>query len=129
MLYEVITPYENEQDDIYDIIDWISKQEWCNGKVGMYGGSYTGFSQWSTVKNSHPALKTIVPQVAVMPGFDAPMENNVQMNLGLYWPNDNIYKKAPIRSVITSYSIHYTKLYDAPLVSPKIRKYLYIWLG
>lgn len=90
-------PYENEQDDIYDIIDWISKQEWCNGKVGMYGGSYTGFSQWSTVKNSHPALKTIVPQVAVMPGFDAPMENNVQMNLGLYWPNDNIYKKAPIR--------------------------------
>jgi uncharacterized protein len=90
-------PYENEQADIYDIIDWISKQAWCNGKVGMYGGSYTGFSQWSTVKKIHPALKTIVPQVAVMPGYDAPMENNVQMNLGLYWPNDNIYKKEPIR--------------------------------
>jgi uncharacterized protein len=91
------TPYENEQADIYDIIDWISKQEWCNGNVGMYGGSYTGFSQWSTVKNIHPALKTIVPQVAVMPGYDTPMENNIQMNLGLYWPNDNIYKKEPIR--------------------------------
>ena len=90
-------PYENEQTDIYDIIDWISKQEWCNGNVGMYGGSYTGFSQWATVKNIHPALKTIVPQVAVMPGYDTPMENNVQMNLGLYWPNDNIYKKEPIR--------------------------------
>lgn len=91
------SPYENEQTDIYDIIDWISKQEWCNGNVGMYGGSYTGFSQWATVKNIHPALKTIVPQVAVMPGYDTPMENNVQMNLGLYWPNDNIYKKEPIR--------------------------------
>jgi uncharacterized protein len=91
------TPYENEQTDIYDIIDWISNQEWCNGEVGMYGGSYTGFSQWATAKNIHPALKTIVPQVAVMPGYDTPMENNVEMNLALYWPNDNIYKNEPIR--------------------------------
>lgn len=90
-------PYEHDGPDIYDIINWISKQSWCNGKVGMLGGSYTGFSQWATVKNVHPALKTIVPQVAVMPGYDTPMENNVQMNLGLYWPNDNIYKKEPIR--------------------------------
>ncbi|ATL49355.1 peptidase S15 [Chitinophaga caeni] len=90
-------PYQHEQKDIYDILDWISKQSWCNGSIGMYGGSYTGFSQWATAKNIHPALKTIVPQVAVMPGFDVPMENNVQMNLGLYWPNDNIYKNAPIR--------------------------------
>jgi putative CocE/NonD family hydrolase len=90
-------PYEHEGTDIYDIINWISKQSWCNRKVGMLGGSYTGFSQWATVKNVHPALKTIVPQVAVMPGYDTPMENNVQMNMGLYWPNDNIYKKESIR--------------------------------
>ncbi|MCL8009394.1 CocE/NonD family hydrolase [Gelidibacter japonicus] len=90
-------PYENEATDIYDIIDWISKQPWCNGSVGMFGGSYTGFSQWATAKNVHPALKTIVPQVAVMPGYDTPMENNVQMNLGLYWSHDNVYKKEPLR--------------------------------
>lgn len=90
-------PYEHEATDIYDIIDWVSKQPWCNGTVGMYGGSYTGYSQWAAVKNIHPALKTIVPQVAVMPGYDTPMENNVQMNLGLYWPHDNIYKKEPLR--------------------------------
>lgn len=90
-------PYEHEGTDIYDIIDWIQKQPWCNGSVGMLGGSYTGFSQWATAKNIHPALKTIVPQVAVMPGYDTPMENNVQLNLGLYWPNDNIYKREPIR--------------------------------
>lgn len=91
------SPYENEGTDIYDIIDWISKQSWCNGSVGMYSGSYTGFSQWATVKNTHPALKTIIPQVAVMPGYDMPMENNVQLNMGLYWPHDNIYKKEPFR--------------------------------
>lgn len=89
-------PYENEQSDIYDIIDWISKQEWCNGKVGMYGGSYTGFSQWSAVKNIHPALKTIVPQVAVMPGFDFPMQNNVQLGFELNWSQTNILGKEPV---------------------------------
>ena len=36
------TPFEHEGTDIYDIIDWISKQSWCNGSVGMFGGSYTG---------------------------------------------------------------------------------------
>lgn len=44
---------------------------WCNGKVAMIGGSYLGFSQWAT-KKLHPALKTIVPQVAVAPGVDFP---------------------------------------------------------
>lgn len=90
-------PYENEAEDIYHIIDWISKQPWCNGSIGMFGGSYTGFSQWATAKRAHPALKTIVPQVAVMPGYDMPMENNVQLNNALYWSHDNIYKKEPIR--------------------------------
>lgn len=90
-------PYENEATDIYDIIDWISKQSWCNGSIGMFGGSYTGFSQWATAKNLHPALKTIVPQVAVMPGFDAPMENNVPFGNILGWANDNIYKNKPYK--------------------------------
>lgn len=88
-------PFEHEGTDIYDIIDWISQQSWCNGKVGMFGGSYTGYSQWATTKNIHPALKTIVPQVAVMPGFDMPMENNVPYGNILGWANDNIYKNKP----------------------------------
>ena len=89
-------PYEHEGTDIYDIIDWISKQSWCNGKVGMYGGSYTGYSQWAATKKLHPALKTIVPQVAVMPGFDVPMENNVPTSNILSWSHDNIYKYPPL---------------------------------
>ena len=90
-------PYEHEETDIYDIIEWISKQSWCNGSIGMFGGSYTGFSQWATAKNVHPALKTIVPQVAVMPGYDAPMENNVPFGGILPWANDNIYKNKPYK--------------------------------
>ncbi len=80
-----VEPFEHDAKDAHTIIDWISKQPWCNGKIGMYGGSYAGFSQWSATKYLHPALKTIVPQVAVGIGVDYPMENNVLMNYGLRW--------------------------------------------
>ena len=75
-----INPYENESNDVYDAIDWISKQKWCNGSVAMYGGSYNGFTQWAACKKMHPALKTIIPSVANRPGMGLPMENNVFIN-------------------------------------------------
>lgn len=34
-----IVPFKNEAKDTYDVIEWISKQEWSDQKVGMYGGS------------------------------------------------------------------------------------------
>lgn len=80
-----IFPYENDGSDAYDVIDWISKQEWCNGSVGMYGGSYNGFTQWAACKKMHPALKTIVPYVANRPGMGLPMENNVFVNPNYEW--------------------------------------------
>ncbi|RXM43040.1 CocE/NonD family hydrolase [Flavobacterium sp. YO64] len=80
-----ILPYENDGNDAYDIIDWISKQKWCNGSVGMYGGSYNGFTQWAACKKMHLALKTIVPYVANRPGMGLPMENNVFINPNYEW--------------------------------------------
>lgn len=80
-----IEPFEHDAKDAYDIIDWISKQSWNNGKVGMVGGSYLGFAQWSAAKTLHPALKTIMPQVAVGIGIDYPMTGNVFMSYMLRW--------------------------------------------
>ena len=80
-----IFPYENDGNDAYDVIDWISKQKWCNGSVGMFGGSYNGFTQWAACKKMHPALKTIVPYVANRPGMGLPMENNIFVNPNYEW--------------------------------------------
>jgi putative CocE/NonD family hydrolase len=80
-----IQPFEYDASDAYDAIDWLSKQKWCNGKVGMYGGSYLGFSQWAAAKKIHPALKTIIPQVSVSPGIDYPAYNHVYMGYMLQW--------------------------------------------
>jgi uncharacterized protein len=82
-----VEPFETDGDDAYDLIDWLSKQTWCNGEVGMNGGSYLGFTQWAVLKNPHPALKTIIPMVAVAPGIDFPMPHGVFMTYTLRWIN------------------------------------------
>jgi len=78
-------PYESDGKDARTVIDWISKQPWSDGRVGMYGGSYNGFTQWAATKKLHPALKTIVPYVAAIPGLGLPMENNVFLNANYGW--------------------------------------------
>ncbi len=56
-------PFLHEKQDGVDTVNWVSRQPWSNGKVGMYGGSYVGYTQFSTAINQPPALKTIVPSV------------------------------------------------------------------
>jgi putative CocE/NonD family hydrolase len=72
-----IVLFEKDAEDLWGVIDWISKQPWSEGQVGMYGGSNMGFTQWAAVKSLHPALKTIVPYCPEEPGYGLPMENNV----------------------------------------------------
>ena len=54
-------PFVNEANDGYDTIDWINKQTWCDGNIGMTGESYYGYTQWAVASLSHPSLKCIVP--------------------------------------------------------------------
>ncbi len=82
---DAIEPYEHEVDDTYAVIDWVSRQPWSNGEVGMYGGSYSGYAAWAATKRLHPALKTIVPYVAAIPGQGLPMTNNVFLNANYGW--------------------------------------------
>lgn len=81
-------PYVHDGEDAREAIEWIARQPWCDGKIGMFGGSYVGFVQWSVARNPPAALKTIVPQVAVMPGFGMPMENNVFQSFAFGWANN-----------------------------------------
>ena len=36
--------FVNDRDDGYDTIEWMAKQSWCTGKVGMFGISWGGFN-------------------------------------------------------------------------------------
>lgn len=58
----VLAPYNNEGQDGYDTIEWITRQPWCSGRVGMMGGSYVGAVQWQAAVEHPPGLVVIAPQ-------------------------------------------------------------------
>ncbi len=55
--------FVNEIDDGYDSVEWVASQPWCTGKVGMYGVSYVGATQWLAAKSKPPSLAGIAPGV------------------------------------------------------------------
>ena len=40
-------PFINERRDGLTTVEWVRRQPWCNGKVGGFGGSYVGITQWA----------------------------------------------------------------------------------
>ena len=53
-----------EGRDGYDAVEWIAKQPWSNGRVGMMGVSYLGTVQWLAAREKPPHLVAIVPTAA-----------------------------------------------------------------
>jgi putative CocE/NonD family hydrolase len=51
---------EQEQQDGLEVIDWLSKQAWSNGNVGMMGISWGGFNAIQMAERHPPALKAII---------------------------------------------------------------------
>ena len=78
-------PFANEPRDGHDVVEWLAKQPFCDGKVAMWGGSYAGFDQWATAKEFPPHLATIVPAAAAHPGLDYPSYNNIGMTYDVQW--------------------------------------------
>ena len=50
-----------EHEDICDTIAWLAVQPWSNGRVGMYGTSWSGFNSIQVACERPPALGAIVP--------------------------------------------------------------------
>lgn len=53
-----------EQDDAVEIIEWLSRQPWCSGTVGMIGKSWGGFNCLQIAARQPEALRAIVPVCA-----------------------------------------------------------------
>jgi hypothetical protein len=79
-------PYEHDGTDASRLIDWITAQRWSDGRVGMYEGSYNGFTQWATAKHMPKGLKALMTGAPAAPGVDVPMEGNVFWNFVYPWP-------------------------------------------
>jgi hypothetical protein len=63
------TPVDHATD-AYDTIDWLVKNvPESNGKVGITGSSYLGFTSLMALIDPHPALKAAVPQSPMVDGW------------------------------------------------------------
>ena len=72
--------------DGYDLVEWLAKQPWCDGNVGMMGQSYMGWTQWWAATQAPPSLKAIVPEVAPPDQlYNGPYQNGILVCWMMDW--------------------------------------------
>ncbi|RJP34484.1 MAG: CocE/NonD family hydrolase [Candidatus Omnitrophota bacterium] len=80
-------PFLADGQDGFDTQEWIGAQSWCNGKIGTTGGSYVGFTQWTSAPYASKYLKTMVPVVPLSNPYHEGMYvgGAFQLSLSMGW--------------------------------------------
>jgi putative CocE/NonD family hydrolase len=60
----VFEPFRDDREDGYDTVAWAARLPGADGRVGMFGGSYMGYTQWAAAAARPPALAALAPMVA-----------------------------------------------------------------
>lgn len=55
----------DDAEDGFDMVEWIARQEWSDGKVGTYGTSYLGGTQHALASMNPPHLTAMIPTDAL----------------------------------------------------------------
>lgn len=89
----VFRPLHQEAADGDDTLNWIARQAWSDGRIGMMGGSYLGIVQWRVALLNNPHLKAIFPVVSGADEYrDRFYSTGGAMKIGnrLNWMSDNL---------------------------------------
>ena len=76
-------PLAHERSDGYDSVEWAARLPGSNGRVGMYGGSYCGNTQWMAALERPPSLAAIVPLLTWSEPLDGLLARGGALELGL----------------------------------------------
>ena len=57
------TPFVDERRDGIETLRWIARQPWYDGRIGMWGGSYFGYTQWVLADQTDPGLSALLIQI------------------------------------------------------------------
>ncbi|MCV7278685.1 CocE/NonD family hydrolase [Mycolicibacterium flavescens] len=60
-----------ERRDMYDLVEWVAAQPWCDGTVGMIGISYFAMTQLEAAVERPPHLRAIFPVAATADLYEA----------------------------------------------------------
>ncbi len=56
----MLDPLRSERRDGKETLDWLSRQSWFNGKIGTWGGSAFGYSQWALADRTDPSVSAMM---------------------------------------------------------------------
>jgi uncharacterized protein len=79
-------PLVNERLDGLDTLDWVAVQPWSDGRIVMFGGSYSGWTQLYVAGDNHPALVAVAP-IATPPDPDRsfPLQHGIPVPSAAAW--------------------------------------------
>ncbi len=80
-------PLHFEREDGYDTVEWAARLPGSNGRVGMYGVSYFGNTQWMAAIEQPPSLAAIAPGLTWSEPLDGVFARGGAIELGFdtYW--------------------------------------------
>ena len=76
-------PLRYEREDGYDSVEWAAKLPGSNGRVGMFGGSYHGNTQWMAAIEQPPSLAAMVPGITWSDALDGLFARGGAIELGI----------------------------------------------
>jgi putative CocE/NonD family hydrolase len=144
----VFYPFRDEARDGYDSVEWAARLPGSNGRVGMYGFSYVGATQWLAATQRPPHLKAISPAMTSSDYYDGWTYQDGAFSLAFAesWPITTIARSAAARrpggaALVEEFDRQTPALKDAwywylpldrfPLLGPDSRRiapYFYDWL-
>ncbi len=73
-------PFVHEGRDGYESVEWAAKLPYANGKVGLFGMSYHGYTQLAAAAESPPSLKAIAPVMTMAEPWEDMLNGTVEAN-------------------------------------------------
>ncbi|MET0211095.1 MAG: CocE/NonD family hydrolase [Burkholderiaceae bacterium] len=85
----VTWPFMHDGDDAAAVVEWIARQPWSDGRVGMFGDGYSGYAAWAAARRKPAALKAIATSAPMAPGIDFPMAGQIYRNAFVRWTQEH----------------------------------------
>jgi putative CocE/NonD family hydrolase len=78
--------FGNEVEDGYDTVEWISRQPWCNQKIGLSGSSAGAVCALAAASSRHPNIRAFWSQVGSPSAIDLGFQEGRHVALERLWP-------------------------------------------
>jgi predicted acyl esterase len=102
----LLHPYSaKEAEDNYDAIEWAARQPWSNGRIGMWGVSFTAASQLPVASLNPPHLTAIIPDSS-----DIDQYRDIVFQGGIYYKD---YREGWFKNLVAARSL---RCHDQPFV-------------